>query len=141
MKTWLAGILSLAGILAVGVPVSAHHGGAAMHDEVTEFKNVTVTKFAWANPHCLVFFDVKDANGKVVNWAAETSAPQALVLVGWEKTSLRPGDVITIQLRTAKSGAPAGRFTRVVLADGTVLGDGGAGAQATPGGGGGRGAR
>jgi hypothetical protein len=95
-----------------------------MSDEVTEFKNVTVTKFAWANPHCLVFFDVKDGNGNVVNWTAETGAPQALRLVGWEKTSLQPGDIVTIYVRTAKSGAPAGRFTRVVLADGTVIGEG-----------------
>jgi hypothetical protein len=95
-----------------------------MSDEVTEFKNVTVTKFAWANPHCLVFFDVRDDNGNVVNWTAETGAPQALRLVGWEKTSLQPGDVVTIYVRTAKSGAPAGRFTRVVLADGTVIGEG-----------------
>jgi hypothetical protein len=130
MKTWLVAILSLAAIFAVGAPAFAHHGGAATNDEITEFKNVTVTKFAWANPHCLVFFDVKGADGKVVNWAAETSAPQALILVGWEKTSLKPGDVITISLRTAKSGAPAGRFTKIVMADGTVLGDGGAGGGA-----------
>jgi hypothetical protein len=145
MKTGLVATFLLAGVLVVCLPMSAHHGGAAMNDEVTEFKNVTVTKFAWANPHCLVFFDVKDVNGKVVNWAAETSAPQALLLAGWEKTSLVPGDIITIYLRTAKSGAPAGRFTRVVLADGTVLGEAGAaGAPATSGrnsAGAGRGAR
>ena len=123
MKTWRVASFLLAGALVVCLPVSAHHGGAAMQDKETEFKNVTVTKFAWANPHCLVFYDVKGADGKVVNWAAETSAPQALLLIGWEKTSLKPGDIITIYVRTAKSGAPAGRFSRVVLADGTVLGD------------------
>jgi len=31
--------------------------------------------------------------------------------------------VITIYVHTAKTGAPAGRLTKVVLADGTVLGD------------------
>ena len=123
MKVWLRSYLLLAGVLVVCLPVSAHHGGAAMSNEATEFKNVTVTKFAWANPHCLVYYDVKDDKGNVVNWAAETSAPQALLLIGWEKTSLKPGDIITISLRTAKSGAPAGRFTKVVLADGTALGD------------------
>jgi hypothetical protein len=139
MKTGLIATCLLAVVLVLGLPVSAHHGGAAMNDALTEFKNVTVTKFAWANPHCLVFFDVKDANGKVVNWAAETAAPQQLLLNGWEKTSLKPGDVITITLRTAKSGAPAGRFTKITLADGTVLGEGG---DAPPSGrGAGRGAR
>ena len=141
MKRWLLACVFLAGIVGICLPLSAHHGGAAMNDEITEFKNVKVTRFAWANPHCLVFFDVTDANGKVVNWAAETSAPQALLLVGWEKTSLKPGDIITISLRTAKSGAPAGRFTKVVLADGTVLGENGVNAAPAAGGGGRGGAR
>ena len=124
MRTWLVATFLLGGVLVICLPASAHHGGAAMSDEAAEFKNVTVTKFAWANPHCLVYFDVKDDKGNVVNWTAETSAPQALRLTGWEKTSLQPGDKITIYVQTATSGAPAGRLTKVVLADGTTLGGG-----------------
>ena len=123
MKTWLRGSLLIAGMAAMSLPTFAHHGNAAFSDKVTEFKNVTVTKFAWANPHCLVEFDAKDANGKVVNWSAESGSPEALRLTGWNKNSLRPGDMITIYVHTAKTGAPAGRLTKVVLADGTVLGD------------------
>ena len=124
MRTWRVATFLLGGVLVICLPASAHHGGAAMSDEAVVFKNVTVTKFTWANPHCLVYFDVKDAKGNVVNWAAETSAPQALRLTGWEKTSLQPGDIITVYARTAKSGAPAGRLTKIVLADGTELGGG-----------------
>jgi Family of unknown function (DUF6152) len=123
MKMWLMGCLLLAGVLMAGLPASAHHGNAAFSDKVTEFKNVTVTRFAWANPHCLVEFDAKDASGKVVNWSAESGSPEALRLTGWSKASLKPGDVITIYVHTAKTGAPAGRLTKVILADGTVLGD------------------
>jgi Family of unknown function (DUF6152) len=123
MKIWLVGCLLLAGALMAGLPASAHHGNAAFSDKVTEFKNVTVTRFAWANPHCLVEFQAKDANGKVVNWSAESGSPEALRLTGWSKGSLKPGDVITIYVHTAKNGAPAGRLTKVVFADGTVLSD------------------
>ena len=123
MKTWLVVTVLLAGVLAIGLPVSAHHGNAAYSDKVTEFKNVTVTKFAWANPHSLVEFDAKDDKGNVVNWTAETGSPEALRLTGWSKGSLKPGDIITIYVHTAKTGEPAGRLTKVVLADGTVLGD------------------
>jgi len=112
MRKALAACVLLTGVLAVGFPASAHHGNAAFSDKVTEFKNVTVTKFAWANPHCLVEFDAKDANGKVVNWSAESGSPEALRLTGWNKNSLRPGDMITIYVHTAKTGAPAGRLTR-----------------------------
>ena len=80
-------------------------------------------KFAWANPHALIDFDVKDANGNVVHWVAETAAPQALRLIGWSKDSINPGDVISIRLYASKNGNPAGRLNRVVLKDGTILHD------------------
>lgn len=123
MKIWSGALLVFAGLMAVGFPASAHHGNAAYSDKLVEFKNATVTKWSWANPHCIVEFDVKDDKGKVVNWTAETGSPEALRLVGWTKSSLKPGDIITIDLHAAKTGEPAGRFTKIVLADGTVLGD------------------
>lgn len=123
MRTWLVAYFVLAGGLMVSMPVSAHHGNAAYSDKMIEFKNATVTKWLWSNPHCIVEFDVKDDSGKVVSWTAETGSPEALRLAGWNKNSLKPGDVITIDLHAAKTGQPAGRFSKIVLADGTVLGD------------------
>jgi hypothetical protein len=131
MRTWLVAYFFLAGVLMVCPPMSAHHGNAAYDDKMTEFKNATVTKWSWSNPHCIVEFDVKDANGKVVSWTAETGSPEALRLAGWNKSSLKPGDTITIDLHAAKTKEPAGRFTKIVLADGTVLVPGG-GVAATP---------
>jgi hypothetical protein len=131
MKIWLSVFLGFAGVVAVCNPVAAHHGNAAYSDKLTEFKNATVTKWSWANPHCIVEFDVKDDKGKVVSWTAETGSPEALRLAGWAKGSLKPGDIITIDLHAAKTGEPAGRFTKIVLADGTVLMPGG-GVASTP---------
>jgi hypothetical protein len=119
----IASCVLCAGLLAVSRPALAHHGSAAYADDITEFKQVTVTKFAWANPHSLIYFDVKDANGKVVNWVCETAAPQALRLIGWAKTSIAPGDVISVYMYAAKNGNPAGRLNKIVLADGTELHD------------------
>jgi hypothetical protein len=111
------------GLLAVCGPVLAHHGNAAYENKVSEFKQATVTKFAWSNPHSLVEFDVKDDKGNVVHWVGETASPEALKLIGWNKTSLVPGDVVTVYIYAAKTGNPAGRLNRVVLADGTTLHD------------------
>jgi hypothetical protein len=111
------------GFLALCGPAMAHHGNAAYADTTTEFKNAKITKFAWANPHALIYFDVKDAKGNVVNWTVETAAPQALRLIGWSKESFTPGDIITVTLYASKNGNPAGRLNKIVLADGTVLHD------------------
>ena len=124
MKSYLfvAGVWSL-GLMTMSVPALAHHGNAAYADEITEFKQATVTKFAWANPHALISFDAKDAKGNVVHMVVETAAPQALRLIGWDKTALMPGDVITVRMYVAKNGNPAGRLQKIILADGSDLHD------------------
>ena len=53
----------------------------------------------------------------------ETAAPQALRLIGWAKTSLSPGDVVTVRMYVAKNGNPAGRLNKIILADGSELHD------------------
>jgi hypothetical protein len=139
MTTRLAALSILAGVLAVSSPVLAHHGNAAYDGSVVELKNATVTKLSWANPHTIVEFDVKDDKGQPVHWAAELGSPSALGLIGWTKTSVVPGDVITVFVHQAKSKNPVGRIDHIVLADGSSLRDSGGGGDG--GGGGGRGGR
>ena len=124
MKNRLAAAFVLAGgVLAVGSPVLAHHGNAAYADTITEFKQATVTKVAWANPHALINFDAKNAKGEIVHMVVETAAPQALRLIGWSKDSVAPGDVVTVRMYVAKNGNPAGRLNKIILADGSELHD------------------
>lgn len=124
MRNRFVAVFSLVGLLAVCLPVFAHHGAVA-YEESKEvvLKSATVTKFAWANPHSIIQFDVKDENGKVVHWAGELGSPSAITLQGWTKASVQPGDVITIYIHQAKTGNPVGRISRVMLADGTQLHD------------------
>ncbi len=111
------------GLLTVASGTFAHHGNAAYADKISEFKQVTVTKFLWSNPHSLISFDMKDAHGNVAHWVCETASPEALRLVGWSKASIGPGDVISVYMYAAKNGNPAGRLNKIVLADGTELHD------------------
>jgi hypothetical protein len=82
---------------------------------------------AWANPHTIVQFDVKNEKGEPVHWSAELGSPSALSLIGWNKTSLSPGDVITVYIHQAKTKNPVGRIDHIVLADGSQLRDSGGG--------------
>jgi hypothetical protein len=123
MARRLTAALLMAGALAISSPLWAHHGNAAFSDKPITLKDGKVTSFSWSNPHSLVEFDAKDATGKMKQWVVETAAPQALVLIGWSKTSLEPGDVISVTMYQAKTGAPAGRLQKIVLADGSELHD------------------
>src|SRR5215470_19706236 len=119
----LAALVMGATLLTLSGSVLAHHGNAAYDEKITEFKDATVTKFLWANPHALINFDAKDARGQVVHMVVETAAPQALRLIGWSKTSLAAGDMITVRMYVAKNGNPAGRLNKIILADGSELHD------------------
>lgn len=123
MTRWLTATLLMVGALAISSPLLAHHGNAAFSDKPITLKQVKVTSFSWSNPHSLIEFDAADDKGKMQHWVVETAAPQALVLIGWSKTSLEPGDMITVTMYQAKTGAPAGRLQKIVLADGSELHD------------------
>ena len=130
MKKLLLSLSVLAGLLAVSAPVIAHHGNAAMSTSLVTFKDATITKYIWANPHVIIMFDVKNDKGDVAHWAVEAGSPPALEAADvWTKNSMHPGDVVTIFIYPAKSGQTVGRLNRVVFADGKVLHDSQLGAE------------
>jgi Family of unknown function (DUF6152) len=123
MKTKLTTILSAAiGLFALSTTILAHHGGAVYLTQNPKTLKGTVTEFAWSNPHVQIYFDVRDEKGKIVHWACETISPGKLARgSGWTKSSLKPGDEITITLQPAKTGAPVGNLVKIVFADGKEL--------------------
>ena len=123
MKTTVPVFLALIGLLAIGTPLFAHHGDAAYSETPMEMKGCVVTEYSWINPHSLIKFDYKTAKGEVQHWTMEIGSPPSMTLLGWSRTTLRPGDVITAYVYQAKSGALVGRTNKVILADGTVLAD------------------
>ena len=112
------------GFLTAGVPAFAHHGSTAYDtSKVVVLKEAKVTKFLWANPHAIISFDVKDEKGNIQHWNAEAGTPQTIALSGWTKTSVQPGDVITVYVFQSKTGNLVGRLNKIVLADGSELRD------------------
>jgi hypothetical protein len=107
MKTRLAAPAMIAGALALlAVPVFAHHSFSAEFDGSKRIElQGTVTKVEWANPHTFFYIDVKDAGGKVVNWACETNGPNGLIRAGWKRDSLKAGDQVTVDGYRAKDGS------------------------------------
>jgi Family of unknown function (DUF6152) len=125
MRNWFVAIFAVAaGLLIASAPLAAHHGSAAFDAGKKVTLKGTVTEWFWANPHCLLQFEVKDNSGQAVHWVAETSNPPDMVNHGWSKQSLKPGDQVTVTVEPVRNGKPIGRVIQVVLPDGKKLGGG-----------------
>ena len=122
MRNKLAVIsFAVVAVLAVSVPLFAHHGNASYGNAKQLTVKGTVTEWVWLNPHTLLKMEVKDEEGKVVNWVVEWSAPSSLINFGINKQTFKPGDEVTVVMITPDNGAPVGRIQRVMLANGKWL--------------------
>ncbi len=108
-------------ILCLGITASAHHSMAGFDRSQALSMEGVVKDFAWQNPHAWIEVDVTK-DGKTVTWNFEMTAPAYLVRAGWKKTSIKPGDKVTIVGNPLKTGEPGALFISVTLPDGTKLG-------------------
>ena len=121
MRKILALVSVVCGLAAAG-DVSAHHSFAIFFGgDKTVAVTGTVTEFTFANPHGVIAVNVKEANGETDVWKAETNSPSILRRRGWEKDSLKVGDVITIEGWPARDGSRYMRM-RKVTKDGKTVG-------------------
>lgn len=125
MKVKLSNSVALiAGLFALCIPVFAHHGAAAYDmSKPVVLKDAVVTQFLWINPHPLIKADFKDEKGSVEHWTMEMGSTPASQLIGWTRTTLKPGDTVTLYVWQAKTHATVGRFNKVIFPDGKVMRD------------------
>ena len=84
----------------------------------------TVKDFQWTNPHAWIQVDVPGDKGQSTEWGVECGSPNMMVRTGWKKTTLKPGDRITVVVNPLLDGRTNGSLVTATLADGTVLGPG-----------------
>ena len=111
----------VAALAVVGATLSAHHSAAVYENSSIVLKDVTMTGIVWANPHTLLTFDVRDANGNATTWNVESGSPSSLRRRGWNRNSVKTGDSATVELYPARNGAPVGRLAKIVFSDGREL--------------------
>jgi hypothetical protein len=100
---------------------TAHHSMAGFDRTQALTLEGVVKDFAWQNPHSWIELEVTGKDGKVVTWNFEMTAPAYLVRAGWKKTSVKPGDKVTVVGNPLKTGEPGALFVSVTLSDGTKL--------------------
>ncbi|MEO8466811.1 MAG: DUF6152 family protein [Gammaproteobacteria bacterium] len=108
--------VSIALLLALTYPSFAHHSFAAEFDAKKPMKVTgAVTKLEWQNPHTWFYVDVKDDKGELTNWGFELASPNLLLRNGWTKSTLKVGDVVTVDAFQAKNGTRNANARAVTL--------------------------
>jgi hypothetical protein len=87
-------VLSL--LLALAVPARAHHSAAAFDTQKDVKVTGSVTQYRYANPHVYLTIQVRKDDGSTASMEIEAGAASVLNGLGFTKTSIAVGDVVTI---------------------------------------------
>jgi hypothetical protein len=123
MNTRLRAALTLACVTTLGGVVAAHHSqtGFDPNEPPIEVKG-TVAEYRWRNPHVLLFWDVKDKDGKVERWVTEFASVSTSISNGMSKNTFKVGEEITATCIRAKAGGPVcAQVKKIVRADGSPV--------------------
>jgi hypothetical protein len=102
-------------------PLLAHHGASEYDMTKIVSLHATVTELQYVNPHTLLTFTVKDDSGKTVEWEGELPSPNLLSRRGWSRSTLKPGDQVTVIGAVAKNGEKGMQIKKLVFPDGHEL--------------------
>jgi hypothetical protein len=112
----------MACLMALVGPAVAHHSGAMFDTARKVDVTGTIIDFNWSNPHANFKVNVAKPDGSSEVWAVEMNSPNNLVRDGWKRSTLKPGDKVTVTVRPLRDGTPGGQYVSILLADGKVLG-------------------
>jgi len=111
--------LAAIGALAATAPLRAHHDWPVDRTSQITLRG-TVTAFTWANPHVTIALEVQ-TDGAVEKWILGGSSPKVMTDGGWDRETLKPGDVITGIGYRFRNGSNVALLQKVVLASGREL--------------------
>lgn len=100
----------------------AHHSYSAFNMDKAVVVSGTVKKMDWSNPHSWIWLDVANEQGVVETWGIEGMSPNYLARRGWTRTTLQPGDKLSVTLHPLRTGEKGGSFVSAKRADGSSVG-------------------
>jgi hypothetical protein len=112
--------LAFVAFVAAASPLRAHHSWPVDTSKAVTVKG-TVTGYDWGNPHVMIGLDVKADDGSTEKWSVGGPSTTRMEGNGWDKTTLKPGDVITATGFRFSDGQKILRLEKIVMASGKEM--------------------
>lgn len=106
--------------ILTAVTLSAHHAWPVDRAKQVTVKG-TVTAFNWSNPHVMIDLEVRTDAGKMEKWNIGGPSTERMTGNGWDRNTLKPGDVITGIGYRHSDGSNVVQLQRIVLANGKEM--------------------
>jgi len=108
--------------IAIAGPALAHHSfNMFALDQVVTVQG-TVKDYQFKMPHVWFYMVIPTKTGVgQEEWGFECHSPNLVARKGWNISTLKPGDKITVRMHPMKDGSKAGSVIDVTLADGKTL--------------------
>ena len=108
--------------IAIAAPAFAHHSVPVNFDQSKEITIAgTLTEAKWINPHSRFRIDVKQDDGKTVEWLVGMGAVNTMRRAGFEIEKFTVGDTLTIVGWPGRDRERTMLLRTAVLKDGTKL--------------------
>ncbi len=116
--------LSLAALATVAftAPALAHHSFAMFDQSKSVTLKGKVKELEWSNPHAWLRVEVVDAAGKPQQYAFEMGSVARSTYDGWQRDTVRPGDMVSVTIAPLKDGSRGGMYLGIDLPNGKHLG-------------------
>jgi hypothetical protein len=112
-------VLGVISAVVTAHPLLAHHDWPV--DRTKEITVTgTVTAYTLGDPHVMIALEV-EVDGTVEKWRVGGSSKKNMAANGWDRNTLKPGDVITAIGFRFSDGSNAAQLRKIVTAGGTEL--------------------
>ena len=115
-------IVFVLAFFAAAAPALAHHGfGTFELNKTVNFPGAVITQVEFINPHSWLYFETKDASGKVSKHRCEMRSAHVLRRSGWEAEIFKAGQRVDITASPDRADPASCYLQTIVFEDGTRM--------------------
>ena len=105
----------IAFVCATAPSLLAHHGAGTFElSKTVSYPGATLTRVEFINPHSWLYFETRDASGKVLKHRCEMRSAHVLRRSGWEREMFRSGERVDITASPDRAD-PASCYLQTIL--------------------------